>query len=185
MFSYRVTKYNPCYRNDKGFYVLKDEWHLYAQLGDIFEGKVFTYEDYLTVEDAYVEAILCFMDCLNLESLSVTSLEKNGLREISKLVKSKAKKNTFYTTKVLEIANNLHNGMVAADLETIAIITRLVLRENCWLKFEANGMYVHFGCDYYMYIGIKKLCEAAIKQITTLGLFVEPCRSPYYPESNK
>ncbi|WP_422658085.1 FHA domain-containing protein [Paenibacillus sp. EC2-1] len=48
-----------------------------------------------------------------------------------------------------------------------------------------NKMYVHFGYDYYMYIGISKECKDAIDSIQASGLFVEECESPYYKEDEE
>ncbi len=45
-----------------------------------------------------------------------------------------------------------------------------------------NKMYVHFGYDYYMYIGVNEKCLDAINSIQASGLFVEECESPYYQE---
>ena len=40
-------------------------------------------------------------------------------------------------------------------------------------------MYVHFGYDYYMYIGSEKPLEKEIDSINRSGLFVENMVSPY------
>ena len=39
--------------------------------------------------------------------------------------------------------------------------------------------YVHFGYDYYMYIGLSVKCTDALAAVQQRGLFVEPFRSPY------
>lgn len=42
-------------------------------------------------------------------------------------------------------------------------------------------MYVHFGHDYYMFIGSSTSCPLALKNIEKMGLFVEDFESPYHP----
>lgn len=44
-------------------------------------------------------------------------------------------------------------------------------------------MFVHFGYDYYMYIGSsKELPQDLRNKIENLGLFVENFESPYLPD---
>lgn len=45
------------------------------------------------------------------------------------------------------------------------------------------GGFVHFGYDYYMYVGVETPCPQAQRLAAQLGLFVEEMRSPYHPES--
>ena len=40
-------------------------------------------------------------------------------------------------------------------------------------------MFVHFGWDYYMYIGSAKQCTGTIVQIQKSGLYIEQYKSPY------
>ena len=66
------------------------------------------------------------------------------------------------------------------DQLKIKDICRLILREHLWAKLGYDSkMYVHFGHDYYMYIGSLLSCEEAIKNITDQGFFVEKFKSPY------
>lgn len=79
MYSWRVTKYNPIYRNELGHYK-KDEWISIGDIGTSFNGVVLTAEDYLRVETLYVNAVLQFLKCNKIDRLTVTSLEKNSMR---------------------------------------------------------------------------------------------------------
>lgn len=78
LFEYRVTKYNPQLRNARGIYLksLEEEWTSYSDVGKVFEGKKLTYQDYIAVEDSYIQAIILFMNCLQIDSLTVESLER-------------------------------------------------------------------------------------------------------------
>ena len=40
-------------------------------------------------------------------------------------------------------------------------------------------MYIHFGYDYYMYIGSSNACDNVRIKIQEEGLFVEEFKSPY------
>ena len=57
-----------------------------------------------------------------------------------------------------------------------------VLREELWCRLEGDRGFVHFGFDYYMYVGVASACPEAQRLAAQLGLFVEEMRSPYHPE---
>lgn len=51
-----ITKYNPQYRDENRVY-LRDEWYLISQIGETFNGKVFTASEYFDMEDRYIESL--------------------------------------------------------------------------------------------------------------------------------
>lgn len=158
MHYWRITKYNPLYRDDKGDYT-KDEWTSYSDIGKTFQGKILTLEEYLKIEKAYIQAVLLFMKCLNLTLLRISCLEKDGRRP---------KKIT--TDNNIEIINNQD-----VNAETIKHIIQLILRDKIWCKFKAKDLQVRFGHDFYMLIRSLKSCDFTIKKIEQIGLFVEEC----------
>ncbi|MGB8468123.1 MAG: hypothetical protein WCE21_03885 [Candidatus Babeliales bacterium] len=165
MFCWRITKYNPQYRNIHDVY-LKDEWTSYSDIGKIFDKKKFCVNEYLTIEEAYITAILLFMDCVHTDDLRITDLEKN---------------NTNFKKIFSEISPHqvpIKNEQII-NKEQLLIIIRLILREAMWCRLESAHMYVHFGYDYYMYIGASLACDSTLQQIKQLGLFVEEYQSPY------
>jgi|SRR3990172_864955 len=166
MVAWRITKYDPKCRDNRGAY-LRNEWTFYYDLGKSFDGKEFRINEYLKIENAYIHAIVLFMECLNVNSLKITDLEQSGIRP----------------EKILAMGGFdciTNNGYVAKD--QIAALVKLILRNVIWCKLESNGMYVHFAYDYYMYIGSEKLCESALKKIERMELYVEKYESPYNEE---
>ena len=57
MFVFRVTKYNPAYRDRRGSY-LRDEWTSGDNIGRVFTGEVLTPDAYQRVEDVYAATTL-------------------------------------------------------------------------------------------------------------------------------
>lgn len=53
---WRITKYNPKFRNELGHYQ-KKEWTSVSDIGKIFEGKQLTVEEYLNTENLYINSI--------------------------------------------------------------------------------------------------------------------------------
>src|SRR5690348_8693669 len=121
---YRVTKYNPAFRNSADAYT-RDEWIMFKDVGESFGGVVLTLEEYKRVEDAYVRAALAFMSEAGLSSLTVNSLENRGRRL------------------------SVQEGSVL-PLEQVGDVIRRVLREEFWCRLEGLGGFVHLGWDYYM-----------------------------------
>jgi hypothetical protein len=56
---------------------------------------------------------------------------------------------------------------------------RRVLREEFWCRLEGPEAFVHFGYDYYLYVGVPRACPEAEQATRRAGLFVESFRSPY------
>jgi hypothetical protein len=152
MICWRITKYNPAHRNSSGAY-LKDEWTSYSDIGKTFNQKIFTYEDYLKTETAYINAINHFMQCSDLPSLIISDLEKH--KNIDKAL--------LHLPDMVTLFNSIQNGKMLT-IEEVQSVSQLVLREYLWCKLTSNNMYVHFGYDYYMYIGIKKHALILLKQ---------------------
>lgn len=168
MLFWRITKYNPKNRDATGSYC-KNEWTSYSDIGTRIDGKDFTYDQYIKTEDAYVTSIILFMKCNNVESLKVINLEKYADLDNSDKHISQAMHKTF---------DHLRDD-IEIEINEVNLVARLILREKLWCKLESKNMFVHFGYDYYMYIGSACLCEQYIKEIQVLGLFVENDMSPY------
>lgn len=148
---YRVTKYDPKNRVN-GVYT-KDEWISMYDVGKTYDGKLFTFAEYLKVEKSYLDVIEQVMKELDIKTVEV----RQGERIFSAL-----------------------NNSAVNSREEVLMMAKGVLREDFWCKLEAKDFFIHFGYDYYMYIGAdieeEKMSDIARKN----GLFAELIeRSPY------
>ncbi|WP_239614656.1 DUF7683 domain-containing protein [Cohnella mopanensis] len=171
-YQWRITKYNPIFRNDKGHYLL-DEWTCPSEIGNIINGDSFTLEKYLVIEHAYVETIIEFLIEQKQYSLRV-------IQASNRLISHEDKKSVLYDHEFGEI--NIKEDMIA-NINEIRIICKMILRNfaDCQL-YSKDNFFVHFGWDYYMFIGSNQKSLTAIKFATNSGLFVEEFSSPYYFE---
>src|SRR5438876_10123615 len=112
MFGWRITKYDPAYRNAAGAY-LKDEWTSVSDIGKSFDGKALTVEEYRSVENAYVSTALRFLSEANLNCLNVTSLETNNVSKADTSLDCEALLNPAVVTE----------GMIVCD-ETLEDVCR-------------------------------------------------------------
>lgn len=173
MISWRITKYNPKYRNEKDEYQ-KDEWTSCHDIGKLYDGKEFTVDDYMAVENAYIDTVLSFVNGVNIKTLTVKYLEKHNDNNIKF-----HKIPLIYTEEMIELFKRVHEGTVL-EIRDIGHLCRLVLREQLWCKLENdNKMFIHFGYDYYMYIGCLSKPKRVINLIEKIGLFIEEFKSPY------
>jgi hypothetical protein len=166
---WRVTRYDPRLRNRQGQF-RHDTWSAASDIGQVFEGRVLTTEDYLTVEDAYVDAVVSFLRESGLAALSVVSLE------ISE--DNWADRDPLHGLGI-EPGFSIATGQVLSK-KRLTDACRLTLREAIWCRLEEPGQFfVHFGYDYYMYIGSLHECPMSIAEAASNGLFIEHMSSPY------
>jgi hypothetical protein len=154
---YRVTKYDPAFRDSRGYYT-REEWTSVGDIGCSFGGVVLTPEKYHRVEDAYVAVALSFLRESGQSSLTVTSLENNRKYPIE-----------------------FGEGS-ALGLEQLGPVIRLVLREKFWCRLEGPVSFLHFGWDYYLYVGVPYPCPESQELAKQRGMFVEELPSPYKRE---
>lgn len=166
MYCWRITKYDPQYRDDEGRYI-KDDWTSFSDIGKFYEGKEFTLKEYMLMENKYIDAVISIMKYLQITTLEITNIEKyvdpdeSNFEEMSNLLK---------TIKDRDLI----------DIESIPDVCRLILREQMWAKLKyKSAMFVHFGYDYYMYIGSSVDCRNHLNNAKQPSLFIEPFESPY------
>ncbi len=156
MFEYRVIKYDPRFRDATGRYH-RDEWTAISDIDTAYDSVVLTAQEYGRVEDAYVAAALSFLRESGVTTLTVTSLEKPS-----------------------ESPLRVRDGD-AIEVARVGSLIRHVLREDCWCRLEGPHAFVHFGHDYYMFLGVPAACPESRRVAGALGLFVDDVGSPFHP----
>jgi len=167
MHNYRVTKYNPCYRDEKGSF-LKDEWISVGDIGRLYNGEIFKFSEYLQYENAYISAVRLAMKANNVGSFQIVKVGKNdpiGFPDISILT----------VAEYIDLIKDKH----IINYSNVDFCIRLILREMLWGILESPDMFVHFGYDYYMYIGSRVDLTFESTLLSELGLFVEEMPSSY------
>ena len=164
---WRITKYNPANRDKNDIYQ-KNEWTSIGDVGNKFGDNEFTFEEYFFYENSYIDAIIRIMCENNIETLKIDTLEKYEYINYNDFVESESKKYFKFLKKDILITK-----------EEVIQIAKFALREIVWCKLASEKMFIHFGYDYYMYIGSAKPSEEVLKIIKNNGLFVESMISPY------
>jgi hypothetical protein len=157
MNQYRVTKYDPTFRDASGAYTRQD-WTSFSDIGRAFGDITLSREEYLRVESAYVDIAMRFLAEDGARSLRVVEVENHG-----------------------GLARAPKEGDIVSG-EELAAVCSSILRDEYWCRLEADGRYLHFGYDFYLYVGVKNQCAGSIQAAHGLGLFVEEFASPYLEE---
>lgn len=154
---FRFSKYDPKYRTGDLVYT-KDEWTSYHDIGKSFGGKIFTLEDYVQVEEKYVQTLNELFAICKSQRVQVNNLEKY-----------------FEPIELNDVFKSLSEGEYY-KLNEIEDIIRLCIREYCWCELSlSNCINIKFGYDYYIHVellnGVISLNKAH-ELIKSKGLFI-------------
>jgi hypothetical protein len=170
-YQWRVTKYNPDFRDENGYYTLIEDWTCPSEIGKIINGKELTLDEYLQVEAAYVNTVIKFIEESGINSLRILKMSQWNISEVDKT-------SPLYEADFEQLV--LQEDLMVNKNE-IRLICKMVLRNLLDCQFYLKGkFFVHFGWDYYMYIGSYVNSSSAIEFATNNGLFVEQIQSPYF-----
>lgn len=117
---WRITKYNPLYRDNRGAYK-KDEWISYDDIGRTFDGVVLSKNTYEEMEARYIAAAMHFVGEAQLEYLEAVGVEAR--KKVDALSEGKN-----------------------VDIADLPNIIREIFRNRIWCKLERYPIfYLHFG----------------------------------------
>lgn len=174
MYEYRVTKYDPAKRASDGTYLDQQEWTSPGDIGKSANGYTLTPADYLLTEARYVRAILRFFEASGLQHLRVTGLANRDTPE--ELEDLKRDQPALYEPAFASA--QFREDQTVGEAE-ISLLGKMNLRDILECSMEINGkFFVHFGWDYYMYIGCQAECMSAASGTEADGMYVEPFTSP-------
>lgn len=171
MHRYRISKYNPKYRNDKGIY-LKNDWTSFCDIGKKYGKKILTKEDYLNTELKYCDVISEILEENNIEEMIIKDLE--CVFTVDELKR-------MFEENGLEFSNEDEKLIISlSDNKTIKIIeakryVKLILRDCFWCIFknETTSVRVEFGYDFYVYVYNVYISEMIISKYREKEIFIE------------
>ncbi len=152
IYEFRVSKYM---KDPKTGMPIVDEWTSISDVGKLYNGKLFTYSEYVQAESRYLQLIELVCSTLNIDHLQISSIE-----------------NPF------DICPYPNNHLLK-NLDMIVNVAKDCLREKYWCKLQTDGLFFHFGYDYYLYIGSPLDHIQMNKIVSSVGLFLEEMNSPY------
>lgn len=170
MYTWRISKYNSKFRDENGNYT-KDEWTSFSDIDKTFQNKKLSLVEYLHIEKLYIDAILLFIQKMQIPYTVVTDLEK----PLNLIILDKYKNE--YSDEMINIYYNVKNKD-KCTIENTKFLVSLILREHLWLKLKyKRNFFIHFGYDLYMYIGSNKK-DSITNDIVNMGLYIEEYPTP-------
>jgi len=140
---YRISKYSDYVFKNTDW--LKNEWTDYADIGKIFHGIELTREEYLRVENNYIDVISDILNYLNISELKIKNCEID-------FKKVRALDNSIIS---LEEFREKFKRMLRCDK----------IQEWC-IFVGANKFRLRLGYDFVMYVScnlslntLKRICE--------------------------
>jgi hypothetical protein len=172
METYRVSKYNPKYRDSEGNYT-KHEWWSYVEIGEMFDNKLFTIENYLLLENSYISTIKDLAKYLYIKSLLISEMTKTEMLIPENFLK-------LYEDNLISYYNSLYENQEIpySDLNKLL---KLLLRQDITghLEDKHSKLSIDFGYDYYMFIKTDKKNKTKLNEICNQnGLFMEDSGFP-------
>ena len=143
----RISKY------DENVNVHTDEWTSISDIGKKFKNKILTYDEYLLIENHYINCIEEIMTLASQTLFRVENLEKYS--------------------KVQWTENQLIN------INDMIKIVPDCLREKCWARLIGDNSYVHIGYDFYIYVGVSIDLSTIFKIVKNNQLYCKEMISPY------
>lgn len=164
---HEIVKYPPQnYIN--GIYE-KDEWTDYSDIGKVFDDKLFTLEEYLSVEKKYINVILKILEELNCTYIRLDRWFKNYAEDI------KDSRFPDVDYPLLRFAQSLKRGKCINKINIDKII-KLILRNylGARLRNKKKKLLIEFGWDFYMHVQCE-LEEIRLREIVEKeGLYLNP-----------
>jgi hypothetical protein len=162
-FTRSITKYNPAYRNEQGHY-MKYEWIGFGQIGDTFDGELFTLDSYLQTESKYIKAAYWFFQFHKCEGITIKNLEKRHFDDY--FLEDKEQLVSFF--------NKIEEG-ITITLDDLSLLIKLILRDIAWSELFCNNseeVALTFGYDFYMYFNSNQDMSDLLKKVEQLELYV-------------
>ena len=157
-------------------YRWSDSWTSISDVGRMFHGREFTFDDYCKTEQAYIRFLTSLFEYLHAQKIKLVHLEVYDDYPPLPMYDQDGVLRKWH--------NKIFNNM-SLTLEEIQYIVPLILRENAWgtVYHKRTKTYIHFGYDYYVYVNSPKFYfiykekaffNTIIDKFASLnGLFVE------------
>ncbi|KMJ59853.1 hypothetical protein AB685_03070 [Bacillus sp. LL01] len=171
---WRISKYNPIFRDSEGIYTKTDEWTSVSELGKVIDGKPFTINEYLEIEQAFIDSIMRFIKLHKFTSIRIYSLEINKSTSDSKSALYEPNFDSLNLTEDSEI-----------DIENIPTVCKMILREYIFCHLISEQFFIHFAYESYLFFGSNSIQSDLLDIGKNDKIFIEKMHSPYYiPEKN-
>lgn len=164
-FVYRITKYDPVDRDERGHYTGAEE----------------TVSDHGPVEAAYLAAVAAFAEASGVARLEIREPQGTGfVRFGAEPPQAGHGLGGLFPPDL----TGYHDGAEVSLTVALELVRSMLRDQGAWCRLEVGDVFsVHVGWDQYVYVGSDRPCADAVARTRTIGLFPEPLSaSPYEAE---
>ena len=165
MHFYRISKYNPEFRDQQGRYMKQEEWTSISDIGKLKDsnGNILTIEEYLKVENAYIQTCKKFFELNSVESLKIVNV---NFHEVVKDSDS---------PQDVELQNFLNSFAEKQEVNSSEIKSAIqtVLRELGDFQLQSETLAIAAGYDYYLYIASELEFDENKLNIDGVDIYIE------------
>ena len=141
-------------------------WTSISDVGRVYDGRIFTYNDYLTTEQSYVNLFISLFEYVHAKKIKLIHLSIN---------KNYPPIATYDKSGMLKTWYNKVDDNMSLSIENLKFVVPLILRENMWgvLYHKQTKTHIRFGYDYYVYVRSPKLFHNNSEEIVFNNDFLE------------
>lgn len=145
MREYSISKYIPDLYDENGCY-LRNEWSSFWDIGRNFYNGVLSEDEYLTIEQQYIDVAVTLARLSGCSYLIINHLE--GEIDIRDSLSQRS-----CNKRLFEAAQNIKQGL-RVPISSCSDYLRLCIGEYCWAVFSnsSHGFSIDYGYDFYMHV---------------------------------
>ena len=168
---YRISKYDPSSRDERGYFTVED-WTSFSDIGKEYHGTVLTDLQYAAVEAKYIDAVTTFLRQNRIHTMIVKKLEKRSSPAALKEMLGRC--HLSFPPSDAAFVSQIKDG-ARLDMAEIEKTVKLVLRDCFWCELlsENGDATVGFGYDYYIYLQGMTIDADTIASFRSEGIYIE------------
>ena len=176
---HEIVKYKPENYNEDGVYTV-DEWTHISDVGRVFNGHIFTIEEYLVTEDRYASVVISLMKAHNCQYIIIGNLlycetkreKMNREKEMLSDPYSYHNIPLLPTLRTIRLGERIH----ISNRKRIEDAVRLNLRGYIYvyLMNRKQNLIIDFGYDLYMLLKSRLSKDSLRKIVVKEGLYLDP-----------
>lgn len=166
---YRLSKYNPAYRNNEGAY-RKNEWTSICDIGTEYDDGILTVSTYLKVEESYCKVVKAILEKYSESSFSIQRVERYVDTTSASLIVNKYGID-FSINDIFHFNAIKQNHKISID--EVEFYLKFLLRELVWYVLVGKEISITVGHDYYVHLQSKNPLETFEDYVANEGLYLE------------
>ena len=168
---YRISKYDPSFRDERGYFMGED-WTSFFDIGKEYHGTVLTNLQYTAVESKYIDAVTTVLRQNQIHTMIVGKLEKRSSPATLKEMLGRC--HLPFPPSDAAFVSRIKDG-ARLDMAEIEKAVMLVLRDCFWCELlsESGAVKLEFGYDFYVYLQGVTIDADTIASFRLKGIYME------------